>query len=514
MKHLLKILLVYLFLIGTLVSTAQEKKANTNYLFTAKAVGNKVIIKFNFPKAATEEKGTMNVIMYRGNENNEGVKAIHQLNNIPISSYYYHIDSTLPGNGTYQYTIEVITNEAVVLRESKLVYAYPAGLSPAIKTFNSIAKTKSNEVTLKWELSNSFLAGNIAILRSRKRETGFTTIATLKNTDNSYLDIVDDANEPFFYQLQVLDLSKSENIYTPTIYVLADFVIKPEKAKNVRGIVRRNNPTIYWESTDAASRGFYIYKKSNSDTKFYQASGIIIKDSTEKFSWSDTSTLLKAGNTYQYCIFSESNSYTKSDPSDTVRLTVEAEQANIIVPTPQEIRIIENNDGSINVVWTTENNNEQITGYAVYQKNIKDRDYRLLQNGSTTTEINYITINNPEKGANYIVKSKIGDKESAASRSVEWNNKEAKSFGPRYLKGEVNENELILSWLTTDKTIIKEYKLYKWEGRDYVMVQTIDKNTNTIQVKNYVAGEKNQYILTAVNSKGTESEGSKALTVY
>lgn len=46
------------------------------------------------------------------------------------------------------------------------------------------------------------------------------------------------------------------------------------------------------------------------------------------------------------------------------------------------------------------------------------------------------------------------------------------------------------------------------------MVQTIDKNTNTIQVKNYVAGEKNQYILTAVNSKGTESEGSKALTVY
>lgn len=512
--HLLKISLLYFFLTGSLVAAAQGKKINTNYVFTAKAVGNNVIIQFNFPKTSTDEKGTMNVIMYRGNENNEGVKAIHQLNNIPISSYYYHIDSTLPGNGTYQYTIEVISNEAVVLRESKLLYAYPAGLNPAIKTFEAKAKTQSNEVTLKWDMSNTFLAGNINILRSRKRETGYITIATVKNTDKTCLDIVDDANEPFFYQLQVVDLTKLENIYTPTIYVLADFVIKPESAKNVRGIVRRNMPIINWESTDAASRGFYIFKKGFNEAKFYQASGIIIKDSTEKFSWTDTSNLLKSSQVYQYYILSESNSYTKSEPSDTVRLIIEPELTNVIVPAPQDIRILENNDGSINIVWTTDNSNEQITGYFVYQKKINDRDYRLLQNGSTTTEINYITINNPEKGASYIVKSKIGDKESVASRSVEWNNKEANSFGPRYLKGEVNENELILSWLTTDKTIIKEYKLYKWEGRDYVMVQTIDKNTNTIQVKNYVAGEKNQYILTAVNSKGTESEGSKALTVY
>jgi fibronectin type 3 domain-containing protein len=514
MIQLLKISILTFLLIGTQTANAQTKKTNPNPVFTIKAVGNKVITQFNFPKTAIEEKGTMNIILYRGNENNEGIKAIHQLNNISVSSYYYHIDSTLPGQGTYQYTIEVMSNDAVVLRESKMVYAYAAGVSPAIKTFDAKAKMQSNQVTLKWELTNTFLASNITILRSRKRETGYIAIATLKNTDKTYLDIVDDANEPFFYQLQVVDLSKSESIYTPTIFVVADFVIKPEKAKNVRGAVRRNKPTIYWESTDAASRGFYIYKKNTADNKFLQASGIIIKDSADKFFWTDSSSLLKAGQTYEYYIFSESNSYTKSEPSDTVRLTIEAEQASVIVPAPQDIRIIQNGDAPINIVWEANSDNEDITGYAVYQKKLNEREYRLLPNGSAGSEINYITISNPETGSSFIVKAKSGDKESAASRAVQWNNKEDKTFGPKHLKGEIIDNELTLSWLANDNADIKEYKLYKWTSRDYTAAQTIDKNTNSVVVKNYIAGEKNQYMLTAINIKGVESEGTKAITVY
>ncbi len=514
MIQLQKISILYFFLIGAQVAAAQVKRVNSNPVFTAKAVGNKVINQFSFPKTATEEKGTMNVILYRGNEKNENIKAIHQLNNISVSSYYYHIDSTLPGQGTYQYTIEVISNDAVVLRESKIVYAYPAGLSPVIKTFDAKAKMQSNEVILKWELTNTFLAGNITILRSRKRETGYTTIATVKNTDKIYLDIVDDANEPFFYQLQVLDLSKSENIYTPTIYVLADFFIKPQAAKNIRGFTRRSKPIINWESTDAASRGFYIYKRSSGDDKFYQATSIIIKDSSESFSWTDTSNYLKPGQIYEYFLLAESNSYTKSEPSDTVRISIEKEQAKIIVPAPLDIRIIPNNDATINIVWDANNSNEDITGYSVYQKKITEQEFRLLPNGITSSDINYITINNPENGNSYIVKSKIGDKESAASRAVQWNNKEVKAFGPKHLKGEIIDNELTLSWLANDNSNIKEYKLNKWTGRDYLVVQTIDKNASTVIVKNYTAGEKNQYILTAINLKGIESEGTTAITVY
>jgi hypothetical protein len=512
MNYLKNSILIILLCCSGLVQSQVVKPLSNS--FTVRYVGTKVLVQYRFE----QKKGTAKVavVLYRGNEKNENVKAIHQLNNLSVSSDYFFADSTLPAQGTYQYTIEVMSNDAVVLRESKTVYAYPAGVSPAIKTFDAKAKMQSNEVTLKWELTNTFLAGNITILRSRKRETGYAPIATVKNTDKTYLDIVDDANEPFFYQLQVVDLSKSESIYTPTIFVVADFVIKPEKAKNVRGTVRKNKPTIYWESTDAASRGFYIYKKNTTDNKFLQATGIIIKDSADKFSWTDSSSLLKAGQTYEYCIFAESNSYTKSEPSDTVRLTIEVEQASVTVtvPAPQDIRIIQNGDASINIVWAADNTNEDITGYAVFQKKITEREFRLLPNGIVSSEINYITINNPENGNSYIVKSKIGDKESAASRAVQWNNKEDKNFGPKHLKGEIIDSELTLSWLANDNANIKEYKLYKWTGRDYSVVQTIDKNASTVIVKNYTAGEKNQYMLTAINLKGVESEGTTAITVY
>ena len=61
---------------------------------------------------------------------------------------------------------------------------------------------------------------------------------------------------------------------------------------------------------------------------------------------------------------------------------------------------------------------------------------------------------------------------------------------------------------------IREYRLYKWQGRDFKMIENIDKNSNTILVKNYIAGEKNQYMLTAVNTKGVENKGTKPITVY
>jgi hypothetical protein len=392
------------------------------------------------------------------------------------------------------------------------VYAYPAGLAPFIQSFDAKAKKGTNKVTLSWNISNTFLAGNITLARSRSRESGFTTIAVLKNTDKSFADIVDDANEPFFYQLLVPDLSKSTIISSVTIYVLADFVIKPQPPENVRGLVKNNLPAIFWQANDPSSRGFYVFKKTITDTKFKQASGIIISNNNGQFSWTDSTSRLKPGQTYQYTVVGESNSYTKSEPSDTVTLTVA--DPNLALLPPRDLRLVQDKD-SVSVVWTIDEEELGLTDeYIVYQRKKTDRDYKIIGSRNAHEMKNYINLAIPEAGSYFIVKAKAGEKESIATEPVLWIGKVETIAGPQFLKAEVIEGALTIAWLKTEDPAIKEYKLYKWQGRDYVLLQTIDKIANSVQIRNYTGGEKNQYILTAVSGKGIESKGSKALTVY
>ncbi|MEJ7674274.1 MAG: hypothetical protein WKF59_16665 [Chitinophagaceae bacterium] len=163
--------------------------------FSLKYVGNNVFVQYRFSKSNSREK--VNVVLYRGNEKNEGLKAIHQLNNLPLSTDYLYIDSTLPGRGVYQYTIEVISNGVALLRQSAMVYAYPVTLSPFVKSFDAKTKKGSNEVSLSWDVANSFLIRNIILLRSRKRDGEFKPLVTLKKDEKIYLDKVDEPNETF-----------------------------------------------------------------------------------------------------------------------------------------------------------------------------------------------------------------------------------------------------------------------------------------------------------------------------
>jgi hypothetical protein len=113
-----------------------------------------------------------------------------------------------------------------------------------------------------------------------------------------------------------------------------------------------------------------------------------------------------------------------------------------------------------------------------------------------------------------IIKDDSGTKESVPTEPVIWIDKTEKTFGPRFIKAEIIDNVLNISWLNTEGDNIREYRLYKWQGRDFKVIENIDENINTIQVKNYTSGERNQYMLTAVNTKGVENKGTKPITVY
>ena len=356
--------------------------------FSLNYVGNNVFVQYRFSKSNSREK--VNVVLYRGNEKNEGLKAIHQLNNLPLSTDYLYIDSTLPGRGVYQYTIEVISNGVALLRESATVYAYPVTVTPFVKSFDAKTKKGSNEISLSWNVANSFLVRNIILLRSRKRDGEFKPLVTLKKDVQKFLDKVDEPNETFFYKLQIANAATGELVYTPAIQVIAEFVIKPMPPLNVRGILKNDNPQILWQSADTVSRGFFVFKKKSTDEKFIQASNIVFRVAGNQMSWTDSGSQVKPGTTYQYKVVAESNSNTKSESSDTI--TISTGNDKILLTPPHDLRILQNGD-SLDIIWTPdEERSDNIFEYIIYQKEMLERDYKIIGSARAYAMRNYITI--------------------------------------------------------------------------------------------------------------------------
>ena len=323
---------------------------------------------------------------------------------------------------------------------------------------------------------------------------------------------MDETNETFFYKLQIANAATGELVYTPAIQVIADFVIKPMPPLNVRGIIKNDKPQLFWQSADTLSRGFYVFKKLSTDEKFFQASNIILRVAGNQMSWTDSGSQVKPGTTYQYKVIAESNSNTKSASSDTI--TISTGNDKVLLTPPHDLRLSLNGD-SIDIIWAPgEESNKYISEYVIYQKKVSERNFTIIGTASAFAMRNYITIATPESGSSFMVKSKSGSKESVPTEPVTWIDKTEKTFGPRFIKAEIIDNVLNISWLNTEDENIREFRLYKWQGRDFKVIENIDKNMNTIQVKNYTPGEKNQYLLTALNIKGVENKGTKPITVY
>lgn len=506
----LKTILVMFFFASTTVKGQKVVNKFSSPLFTLEYVGKNIFVQYRFSKSDSREKA--NIVLYRGNEKNEGLKAIHQLNNLFLSNDYVFIDSTLPGKGIYQYTIEAIVNGVAVQRESATVYAYPKTVVPFIKSFDAKNKKGSNEIAVSWTLANGFLVNNIILMRSRKRDDVFKAIATLKKDEKSYLDNVDETNETFFYKLQIANAATGDVIYTPAIQVIADFVIKPMPAINVHGILKSGMPQVFWQSADTLSKGFYVFKRISTDQSFFQGSNIILRDAGNQMSWTDSGSQIQPGTTYQYKIIAESNSNTKSESSDTITISTGINK-KFLTP-PYDFRLVQNGD-SLDIIWTREDEKvNYIAEYVIYQKKVSEREFMVIGKAPAFTTRNYFTIATPESGSSFMIRSKSGMMESVPTEPITWLNKSDKNFGPRFIKAEIIESVLNISWVNPANENIREYRLYKWQGRDFKMIENIDKNTNAIQVKNYTSGERNQYMLTAVDIKGVENKGTKALTVY
>lgn len=507
MKNIFIIIISTFFTVSTFAQ--KNKVAKDAIIIDAKYDGGDVILSYQPPVVRGIDSVSLNI--YRKDAKRE--KLIKQKSKVASNHKWLFTDTTIRKKpAVYDYRIVALTNNEQIREDIIRAYAYPPDVRPFAGKFKAANKKGTNNISLSWKIDNSFILQNITIQRSRKKAEGYQPIASLQSSDTGYIDKVDDANEPFFYRLDMSTIRDGKIYQSASIFVTPDFAIIPMAATNVKATQKNKSIIVTWENFDDKAKGFYVKKRTENNGDFIAASSIVTKDSTNKYEWRDTTAGLVVNEMYQYVIVSESNSFDKSKPSDTA--TISFKNNDIRLSPPQNLSIITANDTTYNLAWVVDSlRMNEIAGYAVYLKKANEKEFKQMENGITTADINYIQIPKPTDGDTYKVQSLNGEKQSVFSLPFTYNNAFEKEFGPKYLKAGIIENVLHLRWLKSSSLLVKEYRLYKWNGADFILVETISPDKTTITVKSYVPGQLNMYQLKTINANSIENNGSKVLEV-
>jgi len=497
-----------LFILFTFISLPVMAQQQVTSSLTARYEGGDIILQY-LPPVTGADSLTINV--YRKNaQHDELIRADRK---IAAKAVWLYADTFTRRNpGVYQYRIEVKGDAQSDQNSAAWAYAYSPDVIPVAGEFKVQSAKGSNAVLLTWQIADAYMVNSIVVQRSRKKDTGYKPIATLKGNETNYTDRVNDANEAFFYRIDMIP-HHSERVYqSASVFIMPDFTINPAKVQNIKAGQINKQIIVSWQSDDEYSRAFYVFKRSQNQGDFIPASLAITAGKTKKYQWADTASTLSNNMMYQYIVLAESNSFHKSQPSDTV--TVSYRNKNMPLNAPQDLRILTVNDTTYHLVWSTDSlQNENYSGFQVYLKRRNDNDYRLIPNGMVTSNLNYVAIPQPDNGDSYKIKATQGTKESNFSLPFTYRNAQEKNFGPKYLKALVLKEGLFIKWTSNPDFRASSYKLYKWDGKNFILMESIDGKQDGIMTKKYQPNTLNVYKLVTVDKNGIENAGSELLQV-
>ncbi|WP_285058383.1 fibronectin type III domain-containing protein [Pedobacter ginsengisoli] len=504
MKYLILLCLSVLAIRGS-----GQQKVTTTANLTAKYDGGDIVLSY-MPTGLT---GTDSVFIDVYRNGLDGRRLIRKHKKIAAFKVTQFADTTIRQKpGIYEYQVELRRDTALLLRDRVWALAYPEDARPVVGKFSGIGLEGSNAVALSWKMENSFLLRSITLLRSRKKDMDFVPVTTLSGTDSLYVDRVNDANEPFFYRLDLSTYGNGPVLSSASIYVIPQFKIQPLSPVSIHAEQRKNAVILSWENADKYARAFYVKKRTHNTGAFVTASSALTKSRLNKYEWTDTVSSLVPGEMYQYYVVAESNSFDQSVPSDTVTIAYVNKEA--VLPAPQDLRVLTANDTTYRLVWTIDSLRQgEVAGFKILRKRKSDAEFVPMSNVLPGNGMNYVEILKPKDGDTFKVQAINGSLLSRFSESFTYRNAFDKEFGPRYLKAAAIEKSLYVKWLKDEDLKLKAYRLYKWTGKSFALIETILSSQDHVLTKKYVAGQLNLYKLTAINMNNEESRGTEVLQV-
>lgn len=355
-----------------------------------------------------------------------------------------------------------------------------------------------SSVGFEWNLINDDRIIGFVVYRSGSGEgKGLQKIATIKNPyATHFYDLSLNPQTKYIYAFATLGQDGRISPKSNPIHIQTSFIDSVESVFAINS--QPKTIKIIWSPHPNPSVDSYLLQRLDKAGQFQTIKLIPHRLSVEYFD-----TKLKDGETYTYRVIAQNHEGVKSKPSEGVSV------ATIPQPAPiNNVKASDNLPKAIEIQWDEAQEAEGIKKkYYKILYSTNDKDYKTL---ATTNQTNYThKLKAGEDGVSYYYQVVLlgengleGHMSTTPAKGVSLPPPDA----PLYFKGEVQNNQAILSWEAPEDERVKGYIVYRKEGSLWEQSSKfIDIEQPRFIDKEMRAGKTYKYSVVSVDQYGIES---------
>ena len=373
-------------------------------------------------------------------------------------------------------------------------------------------------IRVSWRLPEPQLVRNLTIYRSTDFDTGYARLSGVATSDTSYTDQNVMPMIKYFYYL-VMHGPLGE-LSPPSAKVFGMYIspVGPVAPGIISAAGVTHGVRLSIVGTDIHQLNYQVYRNDGITPELHLISGLVPrKDSITVFE--DTSTTLSGELTYSYAARAENASHDFSQFSDTVHV-----RPLITTHPPTPLGLNATIEGKmVQLYWNDMRPTDNaISGYSIFRREIergkKESKFVKLNDTLLSVSRNRFTDTTAMEGRTYEYAVRDYDffgGESQMSMATLVEIPEVQPIPPGGVRAMVDKNGILVQWDKTLQSSIREYRVYRYQRRLRPIRISIRRPAEALETldKNARKGNLYFYYVTAVNSKGAESERSNEVGI-
>ncbi len=291
-------------------------------------------------------------------------------------------DTTLTEKGIYRYYVKLLLEDGKE-EFSPIVYGHNMGFiqNPRVISMDVVSSKTQKAIDISWQLTNNFSVRSLSLFRSSHAEKDFVKIAELAGDATSYSDMVPLSNHNYFYFLLIADFFGYQQPSVPVPgFCLFEQQPYPPQYLSVQN--QNDKINLSWQNVERNLSGYQVFR-SIADEPFVPLHVMQTSNELEVSFVDSLSAAFSESSMLRYYIINFSDSYTKSNPSDTV--SVYFKKQELPLP-PDQFDAIVLDNGSVKLIWER-NKSRGVIGYNVY---LTEPEQKLLNNDLISANTNYL----------------------------------------------------------------------------------------------------------------------------
>lgn len=422
------------------------------------------------------------------------------------------IDSIGKQPAWYEYLIAPV--DAFGNEGEKQAVAYGGNIdnyyAPPISQFAAISTNQGHEVKLSWRFENKKYLNGVTVMRSSNYDSGYRRVATLPIGDTTFTDILPETGENFYYYL-IINSTNNAPVNSAKVFVAytghSDTPVPPSPidAVTIPGGIK-----IYWQDNNSYTKGFFVYRRSNTTEDFVQA-GPMVPVGDSVYSFTDTSGILRQREVYEYVVRTMNDGGQVSEHSDTVTASPGI-KTTLMAPMNLRYHVDRNR---VTLMWDDMTVwEEHLLGYKVYRR-VNTGAWESLESDSLQSKKNFFSDSLTSSTDSYAYGVRVWDYFGNQSEISEIHLPVQSAIvlpPPPGITLRQSGNQIYISWgqMSGDYTAIKIYR--SEPGYPVHLIATV-KDDDFYEDKNISAGKLYLYQLSVVNLNGKEGNLSEKLSV-